>query len=164
MQNFVVDIGGPFPAQLPQLSFEGATRRNRPALVPGDAVYARVLSAHRDADPVLTCVDAAGRASGFGPLKGGTLAHTDPPTARALLCRPQHLLLAALGAAARFELAVGVNGVLWVDGGGVQVTAAVARTLRGVSGVHVDELASWAAEQAAAVRAAVAAAAAGGGG
>jgi hypothetical protein len=35
MQNFVVNIGAPFPAQLPMLSFEGATRRNRPNLVAG---------------------------------------------------------------------------------------------------------------------------------
>ena len=31
-ENFAVDIGGPFTATLPVLSFEGATRRNRPNL------------------------------------------------------------------------------------------------------------------------------------
>ena len=31
-ENFVVDICGPFAATLPVLSFEGATRRNRPNL------------------------------------------------------------------------------------------------------------------------------------
>lgn len=35
VQNFIVDIGAPFPAQLPMLSFEGATRRNRPNLNSG---------------------------------------------------------------------------------------------------------------------------------
>lgn len=38
LQNFLVDIGAPFPAQLPMLSFEGATRRNRPNLNPGVCV------------------------------------------------------------------------------------------------------------------------------
>ena len=45
---------------LPQLSFEGATKRNRPNLKSGDVVYARVAAASRDMDPILTCVDAAG--------------------------------------------------------------------------------------------------------
>jgi hypothetical protein len=60
-QNFVVDINGPFTALLPQLSFEGATKRNRPNIKAGDVVYARVAMASRDMDPILTCVDAAGR-------------------------------------------------------------------------------------------------------
>ena len=63
-QNFVVDINGPFPALLPLLSFEGATKRNRPNLKAGDVVYARVAAASRDMEPVLTCVDAAGRCGG----------------------------------------------------------------------------------------------------
>lgn len=37
LQNFLVDIGAPFPAQLPMLAFEGATRRNRPNLNAGAA-------------------------------------------------------------------------------------------------------------------------------
>ena len=56
----MVDINGPFPALLPLLSFEGATKRNRPNLKAGDVVYARVAAASRDMEPVLTCVDAAG--------------------------------------------------------------------------------------------------------
>ena len=46
--DFVVDIGGPFAAVLNTLAFEGATRRNRPKLVEGDLVYARVVFAHKD--------------------------------------------------------------------------------------------------------------------
>lgn len=41
-QNFRVDIGAPFDAVLPQLSFEGATRRNRPNLQVGTARTGRV--------------------------------------------------------------------------------------------------------------------------
>ncbi len=66
-ENFIVDINGPFSALLPQLSFEGATKRNRPNLRAGDVVYARVASASRDMEPVLTCVDAAGESA----LDGG---------------------------------------------------------------------------------------------
>ena len=64
LQNFVVDINGPFPALLPQLSFEGATKRNRPNIKAGDVVYARVATTCRDMDPILTCVDAAGETIG----------------------------------------------------------------------------------------------------
>ena len=38
LESFVVDVGGPFRAQLPMLSFENATRRNRPNLKDGDVV------------------------------------------------------------------------------------------------------------------------------
>ena len=60
-----VDVGGPFSAVLPALAFEGATRRNRPSLAPGDLVYARVTVASRDADPEIACTDAAGKVHGF---------------------------------------------------------------------------------------------------
>ena len=43
----------------------GATRRNRPNLQPGDLVYARVLTASRDLEPTLSCVDASGKVCGF---------------------------------------------------------------------------------------------------
>ncbi len=39
----------------------GATRRNRPNLQPGDLVYCRVLTASRDLEPTLSCVDATGK-------------------------------------------------------------------------------------------------------
>ena len=60
-ENFVVDIGGPFPAVLNVLAFEGATRRNRPKLGEGDLVYARVVLAHRDLETELSCVDISGK-------------------------------------------------------------------------------------------------------
>ena len=158
---FGVDIGAPFRAALPLLAFEGATKRNRPALAPGDLVYCRVEGACRDLDPALTCMDAAGKvggagescggewvsvggrahstlrsaphgprhpalptprlavscpqASGFGPLKGGTLIEVSTSHARALLARPPAAVLAALGAALQFEAAVGLNGRVWID-------------------------------------------------
>ena len=57
MKNFTVDVGGPVLAQLPILDFNGATRRNRPILRHGDVVYARVTLAHRDIDPIISCID-----------------------------------------------------------------------------------------------------------
>ncbi|GFR41490.1 hypothetical protein Agub_g2181 [Astrephomene gubernaculifera] len=120
-ENFTVDIGGPFNAVLPQLSFEGATRRNRPNLHPGDLVYARVVQSHRDTDPVLSCVDGAGRAAGFGHLKEGTVINCSSSLARQLLASPTAPVLEALGSGLQFELAVGLNGRVWL-------TAATAAT------------------------------------
>mmetsp|Transcript_26878 Transcript_26878/g.58657 ORF Transcript_26878/g.58657 Transcript_26878/m.58657 type:complete len:232 (+) Transcript_26878:140-835(+) len=114
-ENFVVDIGAPFNALLPQLSFEGATRRNRPNLHSGDIVHARVVSASRDMEPVLSCMDASGRAAGFGHLKEGISLTVGTATARKLLGAPMPLVLEELSkTAVPFELAVGMNGRVWV--------------------------------------------------
>lgn len=115
LQNFLVDINGPFAALLPQLSFEGATKRNRPNLRTGDLVYCRVTETSRDTDTVLTCVDAAGRAGSLGPLKEGSLLSVSTATARKLLTIPKAPVLEALGAALQFEVAVGANGRVWVQ-------------------------------------------------
>ncbi|KAL3134986.1 hypothetical protein ABBQ32_007940 [Trebouxia sp. C0010 RCD-2024] len=115
-ENFAVDIGGPFTASLPVLAFEGATRRNRPNLQVGDIVYARVTSADRDLDPVLACVDAQGKASGFGQLKEGYLITSNTHYARRLLSRPPCPVLASLEKHLKqFEVAVGMNGKIWID-------------------------------------------------
>lgn len=113
-ENFIVDIGAPFNAVLPQLSFEGATRRNRPNLRAGDLLYARVTAAHRDTDPALTCVDSVGRAAGYGHLKDGLVVTCSSSLARQLLASPTAPVLAALGKGLQFEVAVGLNGRVWV--------------------------------------------------
>jgi exosome complex component RRP40 len=114
LQNLTVDIGAPTLAVLPQLSFEGATKRNRPAVKAGDLVYARVVSASRDTDPILSCVDAFGRASGFGALKEGLPLQVSTALARQLLAQPPAPVLQQLGQLVQFELAVGMNGRVWV--------------------------------------------------
>ena len=60
-ENLALDIGGPFPAVLNSLAFEGATRRNRPKLGEGDLVYARVTLAHKDVDTELSCTEVSGK-------------------------------------------------------------------------------------------------------
>lgn len=100
---------------LPQLSFEGATKRNRPNLARGDVVYARVVTASRDMEATLTCVDAAGRAAGMGALKEGTVVGVSTSSARRMLASPPPPVLADLGAQIPFELAAGVNGRVWVS-------------------------------------------------
>eukprot|EP00249_Psilotum_nudum_P013718 c24474_g1_i3 orf=11-748(-) len=82
-ENFIVDIGAPGLASLPVLSFEGATRRNVPNLQAGSLLYLRVVKAHRDMTPELSCTDVTGKASGFGPLKNGYTFECSTGLARA---------------------------------------------------------------------------------
>eukprot|EP00268_Persea_americana_P024762 TRINITY_DN2416_c1_g1_i2.p1 TRINITY_DN2416_c1_g1~~TRINITY_DN2416_c1_g1_i2.p1 ORF type:complete len:174 (-),score=33.28 TRINITY_DN2416_c1_g1_i2:113-634(-) len=69
--NFLVDIKGPMLAFLPVLAFEGGTRRNIPKFEIGTLLYLRVVKANSNMNPELSCTDASGKASEFGPLKEG---------------------------------------------------------------------------------------------
>lgn len=117
-----VHIGGSHPAMLNNLNFEGATKRNRPSLKPGDVVYARITSTILD--PMLSCKlgprdvgivsrkDWMTQEGLYGPLKGGTLEKIPVGLARELLS-PHNVALAELSKLP-FEICVGVNGYLWI--------------------------------------------------
>eukprot|EP00743_Colponemidia_sp_Colp-15_P004534 GILK01004888.1.p1 GENE.GILK01004888.1~~GILK01004888.1.p1 ORF type:complete len:243 (-),score=21.17 GILK01004888.1:84-812(-) len=119
-ENYKVDIGGALPAILSTIAFEGATKRNRPNLQVGSLVYGRVIVANREAETELSCTSPQSRkgwASGesyFGPLVGGYLFQCSVYLARILL-DPDCAVLEALGRAFPFEVAVGVNGRVWVN-------------------------------------------------
>ncbi|KAJ7554985.1 hypothetical protein O6H91_05G018300 [Diphasiastrum complanatum] len=115
-ENFTIDINAPTYGILPVLAFEGATRRNIPNIQVGAAIYTRVVKAHRDINPELCCTDASGKSSGYGPLKGGYIFDCSTGLARALLSRPTCPVLEALGKSLSFEIAVGLNGKVWVNG------------------------------------------------
>lgn len=113
--NFIVDIKGPALASLPVLAFEGGTRRNIPKLEVGTLIYVRVVKANNVTSPELSCTDAQGRASEFGPLKGGYMFETLTSLSRTLLSTPTCPVLDALGKKLSFEIAVGLNGRVWVN-------------------------------------------------
>lgn len=129
-EMFILDIGGPAFASLPILAFEGATRRNIPNLQVGAAVYARVVNAHRDSDPELSCTDASGKSAGFGPLKGGYIFECSTGLARGLLSRPTPPVLEVLGKSLSFEIAVGLNGRVWVNAPKVATTITVSNAIQ----------------------------------
>lgn len=120
-----VNIGGPHPALLSNLSFEGATKRNRPNLAPGMLLYARVQSTPPAMDAVLSCTlgphdagvarkDWMTNEGTYGVLTGGTCRRIPLGLARELLY-PHNLVLRELGERKiPFEICVGVNGMLWV--------------------------------------------------
>ena len=73
-------------ALLPHLAFENATKKTRPNLSAGTAVYARISLASKHMDPELECSDpATGKSHGYGELKGGMLFDVSLGMARRLL-------------------------------------------------------------------------------
>ncbi len=88
----------------------------------------------------------------FGQLKGGLVVQVGSALARRLL-DPGCALLSTLGHAMPFEIAVGVNGLVWVSAARTDHAAAVATAIEGAE--HLDE--AQCAGMAAAVAGAVAA-------
>ncbi|KAJ3237812.1 exosome non-catalytic core subunit rrp40 [Chytriomyces hyalinus] len=113
-ENYRVDIGGPHPAMLGVLAFEGATKRNRPNLEIGSLVFARVSLANKDMEPELDCINPTnGKADGFGEVKGGFMFKCSLGLSRSLL-DPSNPFLQHLGNICPFETAVGMNGRVWL--------------------------------------------------
>ncbi|EMC98176.1 hypothetical protein BAUCODRAFT_67161 [Baudoinia panamericana UAMH 10762] len=121
-------------ALLGQLAFEGANKKTRPQLKAGDMVYARVSRASKYEETELECVSAStGKADGMGPLKGGMVFDVSPSFARRLMMgngKGGVIVLDEVGEKARFEVAVGRNGRLWLDSGSVAVTIGIGRLLQ----------------------------------
>ncbi|KAF3777951.1 putative exosome complex component [Nymphaea thermarum] len=113
--NFWVDIKGPTVAFLPVLAFEGGTRRNIPKFEIGTLLYLRVVKANSGINPELSCTDESGKAAEFGALKDGYMLETSTGLARLLLSKPTCPILEALGKKLSFEIAVGLNGRVWVN-------------------------------------------------
>jgi len=137
------------PATLPQLAFEGATKKTRPQLVPGSIVYARLSSVSKHMDPEIECVHpSTGKSEGLGELKGGMVFDVSIGLCRRLMMVKAReeggvavLEEMAEKFGARFEVAVGRNGRVWVRGESVKITVAVGRALAMVDegNLGVDE-------------------------
>ena len=109
--KYFVDIGAYRDAELDNLAFENATKRSRPLLEDGDAVYCRVGElAER---PHVVCVSKRNMEDGYGPLVGGWVFDVPQLTARRLMADGCSVL-ATIGQYTPFEVAVGVNGRVWV--------------------------------------------------
>ncbi|KAI4328503.1 hypothetical protein L6164_020854 [Bauhinia variegata] len=127
--NFLVDIKGPSIALLPVLSFEGGTRRNIPKFQAGTLLYARVVKANPGMNPELSCTDASGKAAEFGSLKDGYTFECSTGLSRMLLSSPTCPVLDALGKKLSFEIAVGLNGRVWVNAASPSTTIIVANAI-----------------------------------
>ncbi|KAJ7961158.1 Exosome complex exonuclease RRP40 [Quillaja saponaria] len=127
--NFLVDIKGPALAVLPVLAFEGGTRRNIPKFEAGTLLYVRVVKANPGMNPELSCTDASGKAAEYGPLKDGYMFECSTGLSRMLLSSPTCPVLDALGKKLSFEIAVGLNGRVWVNGASPSTIIIVANAI-----------------------------------
>jgi exosome complex component RRP40 len=137
---FAVNINGSHLAHLSNLQFEGATKRNKPQFTTGQLIYARIAKVFNDTnssstvdgggsisllDPMLSCIngphdggiprkDWMTNEGCYGELKGGTCCAISTGLARQLL-HPHNIVLTCLAETKiPFEVAIGVNGVLWL--------------------------------------------------
>ncbi len=136
-EHYRVAIGSATPALLPVLAFEGATKRNRPHLVTGHVIYARVTQVptpQRYVETELSCQSPGGGknwTSGesiFGQLRGGTLFRVSLASARQLI-RRECAILEQLGRVLHFEVAIGMNGTVWIKGSSPRTTILVQRAI-----------------------------------
>ena len=66
--SFKVHIGSHEEASLSGIAFQGATKKNRPNLLIGDVIFAKLLNASVDMEPELICVNSLGESAGLGCL------------------------------------------------------------------------------------------------
>lgn len=113
-----VDIGSNELATLNLLAFESATKKNRPNVKVGDVVYARVVAPVKDAEVELVCITSTLKRDGMGLLNAASGHHSVmicvPVHVARKLLSPQNKVLEKLGEKIRFEVAIGMNGRLWL--------------------------------------------------
>lgn len=134
MEFYKLDIGSSSTGYLNALSFDGASKRNKPNLKTRDIVYCRVSTASRDLEPELTCLslrkgkDWVTGESEFGELKGGHLFDCSLDLAKTLL-DPKCYVLKAIGERISFEMAIGMNGKVWLEAEEIKDTISIANLI-----------------------------------
>lgn len=111
--------------QLSMMAFPNASKKNRPNLKIGQAVYARVSQAIPEIDTELECIDpVTGKEGGFGLLdESGYIFNINLNFARELLFNPNSIFLEKLSTKCKFEIAIGINGKVWLKcGDGIKLT------------------------------------------
>lgn len=129
-EGYRVDIGSAHDALLPLLAFEGATKRNKPNLAIGALVYGRVVVANSYMDPEIECVNSkTGKSDGYGEIEGGFMFRCSLGLCRRLIGE-EAPVLRALGSGLSFEVAVGVNGRVWVKAEAPELTICIANAIK----------------------------------
>ncbi|OQR69898.1 exosome complex component RRP40-like [Tropilaelaps mercedesae] len=139
--NFRVNIWGPEPATLSAFAFEGATKRNRPNLKPGDLIYCQVISAHPAMEAEVVCVNSYGRRGSLGILESETSTLvTLPLEVVHMLLFKDCPLLTTLGKKIQYEIAIGQNGKVWVNGATVERTMSICSALRACTKLTMGQI------------------------
>ncbi|PVV01227.1 hypothetical protein BB560_004364 [Smittium megazygosporum] len=136
-EGYKVDIGSAQPANLNGLSFENATKRNRPNLSVGTIVYAKVVLSNKYIEPEIECFNRnTGKADGYGELEDGFVIKASLGYCFKLF-KGTALILELLGNHIAYELAVGLNGFVWVKAGSPETTILVANAIKNAE--HLSE-------------------------
>ncbi|CAD7085765.1 unnamed protein product [Hermetia illucens] len=136
---FRVDIGAHEQACLSYLAFEGATKKNRPDIQLGDLLYARLVVASRDLEPELVCVNSHGKKEKLGVLNDGFVFNCSINLVRKILNK-NCPLLQALQREMPFEVAVGMNGRIWIKAKTMRETIAVGNAILATEFVSNDDI------------------------
>uniref|UniRef100_A0A0K0FHC5 Exosome complex component RRP40 (inferred by orthology to a human protein) n=1 Tax=Strongyloides venezuelensis TaxID=75913 RepID=A0A0K0FHC5_STRVS len=130
VENIKLDISYLESGVLSTLSFEGATKRNKPNVKVGDVVYARVISTSKYLETELTCIDKDNFARGLGVLPyGGMVFKVSLQHARRLLS-PTCQLLNLIGKETKYESCIGMNGRVWIKAETNQVMKIIVRLIQ----------------------------------
>mmetsp|Transcript_2225 Transcript_2225/g.6338 ORF Transcript_2225/g.6338 Transcript_2225/m.6338 type:complete len:229 (-) Transcript_2225:101-787(-) len=148
-EKYKVDIRAPASAYLPTLSFNGASRRNRPALEIGSLVYAWVEDVQPD-HTELSCVDPETKKAWntgevlFGELKEGLTFEVTLSAAQRMLAA-DCFVLDRLGEDFAFESCAGHNGRIWLVAPTAEETVKLLQCVRrsfGMTDVQVEAMVS----------------------
>lgn len=107
------------PVLLSMFSFPNATKKNRPNLKIGQAVYGRISKSIAEVETELECIDPiTGKEGGFGLLdESGYIFDINLNFARELLFNKNSVFLEKLATKCTFEIAIGINGKIWLKCG-----------------------------------------------
>ncbi|XP_046982409.1 exosome complex component RRP40-like [Schistocerca americana] len=137
---FKVDIGASEQASLSYLAFEGATKKNRPNVQVGDIVFAKLILPSKDMEPELVCVDSHGKKGKLGPVPEGGFVFSCSLNLIRKILRKNCPLLRILGTSIPHEIAVGMNGRIWVKASTVKETVAVGNAILAAEYTDNDEI------------------------
>lgn len=125
---------------LSYMAFPNASKKNKPTLKIGDLVYARVCAAEKELEAEIECLDSTtGKDAGFGLLEGGMVAEVSLGFARHMLFDAKFPLLKTLSGFTQFEVAIGVNGKIWLKCDEARNTLACYRSILECQNIPVAE-------------------------
>ncbi|RIA98694.1 hypothetical protein C1645_749004 [Glomus cerebriforme] len=138
-----LDIGSAHQAILPILAFENANKKNRPNLNIGSLIYARISLANKDMEPELTCVNPeSNKADGYGELKGGFVIKCSLRYCRRFFSGEIELisLLELLQKKKDFEMAIGMNGRIWITSTSIKDTIFCCNVIKGAENLNCSDI------------------------
>jgi RNA-binding protein Rrp4 and related proteins (contain S1 domain and KH domain) len=137
---FKVDIGSSEQASLSYLAFEGATKKNRPDIKIGDVVFAKLLEASRDMEPELVCVDSYGKRGKLGLLQEDGFIFTCSLSLIRKILNPQCTLLRLLGSTVPYDIALGMNGKIWLKTKSINETIGIGNAILAAEHLTCEEI------------------------